>query len=131
MLRTVGTQCRRSARGYLMASQRVGAQPAGRPLLRHPAEFPFFGFMVALNVLIVAVIVQAAVSLWFLPQDVQDSAWGTTIRTAFFGFASVFAGTSRTTRGLQALAGQTPRPEQETGHHSHPGAPARHAADVL
>jgi hypothetical protein len=41
--------------------------------------------MVVLNVLIVAAIVQAAVTLWFLPQDVQDSAWGTTIRTAFFG----------------------------------------------
>ena len=35
--------------------------------------------------LIVAFIVRAAVTLWFLPQDVQDSAWGTTVRTAFFG----------------------------------------------
>lgn len=67
-----------------MASHRGSPAPA-KPRLRHPAEFPFFGFMVALNVLIIAFIVHAAVVLWFLPQDVQDSGWGVTIRTAFFG----------------------------------------------
>jgi len=64
-------------------SSRTGAAPSSR--LRHPAELPFFIFMVVLNLLIIGVIVQAAVSLPFLPERLQDSAWATTVRSALIG----------------------------------------------
>ena len=50
--------------------------------LRHPAELPFFIFMVLLNVLIIGVIVQAAVMLPFLPERFADSGWATAVRSA-------------------------------------------------
>ena len=56
--------------------------PASRRRLRHPAEVPFFVFMVALNVLIIVAILQAAVTLPFLPERIQDSGWGVAIRSA-------------------------------------------------
>jgi Zn-dependent protease with chaperone function len=59
------------------------ANPAGA--LRHRAEVPFFAFMVILNLVIVAVILQAAARLPFLPEGIRDSAWGTAIRAALLG----------------------------------------------
>jgi len=59
---------------------RQGAAPRSR--LRHPAELPFFIFMVVLNVVIIVVIVQAAITLPFLPERFQDSGWATTVRSA-------------------------------------------------
>ena len=59
--------------------------PAPRGRLRHPAEIPFFIFMVVLNVLIIVTIVQAAMTLPFLPERIQDSGWGVAIRTALIG----------------------------------------------
>jgi Zn-dependent protease with chaperone function len=57
--------------------------PNGR--LRHPAEVPFFVFMVVLNVVIIGLIIQAAVVLPFLPERIQESGWGTAIRSALIG----------------------------------------------
>ena len=51
--------------------------------LRHPAEVPFFVFMVVLNVIIIVAIVRAAMVLPFVPQHLQDSAWALTVRGAF------------------------------------------------
>jgi Zn-dependent protease with chaperone function len=53
--------------------------------MRHPAELPFFIFMVVLNVLIIGLIVQAAIVLPFLPERFQDSGWAAAIRTALIG----------------------------------------------
>jgi Zn-dependent protease with chaperone function len=50
--------------------------------LRHPAEIPFFVFMLVLNVLIVVVIIRAALILPFVPPRLQDSAWAVTVRSA-------------------------------------------------
>jgi Zn-dependent protease with chaperone function len=50
--------------------------------LRHPAEMPFYVFMVVLNLLIIGFIVQFALVLPFLPERVQESGWGTAIRSA-------------------------------------------------
>lgn len=55
------------------------------PPLRHPAEVPFFVFMVVLNVLIIVLIVQAALVLPFLPERYQESGWAYTVRTALIG----------------------------------------------
>ena len=44
---------------------------------------------------------------------------------------SIAAGHPPPHRGLQALAGRPARAEQGPAHHRDPGAPARHAADVL
>jgi len=64
-------------------SQRHPATPPGR--LRHPAELPFFIFMVVLNLLIIAFIVQAAVMLPVLPERLQDTGWATAVRSALIG----------------------------------------------
>jgi Zn-dependent protease with chaperone function len=53
--------------------------------LRHPAELPFFIFMVVLNVLIIGLIIQAAVLLPFLPERLQGSGWAVAVRTALIG----------------------------------------------
>lgn len=53
--------------------------------LRHPVEVPFFAFMVALNVLIILAILNAAATLPFVPETVRESGWGTAIRSAFVG----------------------------------------------
>jgi Zn-dependent protease with chaperone function len=55
--------------------------PAPRQL-RHPAEVPFFTFMVVLNVVIVVVILRAAVVLPFLPEELRSTAVATGIRSA-------------------------------------------------
>ena len=59
------------------------APPASR--LRHPAEMPFFVFMVVLNVLIIGLIIQAAVVLPYLPERYHDSGWAVAIRGALIG----------------------------------------------
>ena len=65
-----------------MSSHHTQAKPPSRPSLRHPAEVPFFVFMVILNVAIIAAIIGAAVFLPFLPESVKQSGWAVTIRTA-------------------------------------------------
>jgi hypothetical protein len=62
-------------------SNRQPPSPRGR--LRHPAEIPFFIFMVVLNVLIIVAILDAAIALPFLPERIQNSGWGVAIRSAF------------------------------------------------
>jgi Zn-dependent protease with chaperone function len=59
--------------------------PATSAPLRHPAEVPFFIFMVVLNVIIVVLILQAAAVLPFLPERYQDSNWALAIRGALIG----------------------------------------------
>jgi Zn-dependent protease with chaperone function len=65
--------------------------PAGGGL-RHPAEVPFFVFMVLLNVLIIVIIVRAAITLPFLPERIQNSGWGTAIRSALIGLLLLVPG---------------------------------------
>jgi Zn-dependent protease with chaperone function len=60
------------------------APPADRPL-RHPAEIPFFVFMVVLNVVIVLAILRAAFVLPFLPEDMHGSPVAVGIRSALVG----------------------------------------------
>ena len=67
----------------MSTSPRAGAAPRSR--LRHPAEVPFFIFMVVLNLLIIGLIVQAAITLPFLPERIQESGWGTAVRSALIG----------------------------------------------
>ena len=60
-------------------------QPQPARSLRHPAEVPFFVFMVVLNVVIVALIVNLAWFLPFLPDRYKDTGWATAIRAAYIG----------------------------------------------
>ncbi|WP_309238642.1 M48 family metallopeptidase [Actinoplanes aureus] len=53
--------------------------------LRHPAELPFYVFMVVLNLIIIWLIIQAAVTVPFLPERLQDSGWVDAVRSAFIG----------------------------------------------
>ncbi|MEU4563842.1 M48 family metallopeptidase [Actinoplanes sp. NPDC023936] len=53
--------------------------------LRHPAEVPFYVFMVVLNLIIIWLIIQAAVTLPFLPERLRDSGWATAVRSAAIG----------------------------------------------
>jgi Zn-dependent protease with chaperone function len=60
--------------------------------LRHPAEVPFFVFMVVLNVAIVLAILRAAYVVPFLPDALQDSALANTIRAALIGLLLLVPG---------------------------------------
>jgi Zn-dependent protease with chaperone function len=71
-------------------SRRHPATPATQ--LRHPAELPFFIFMVVLNVLIIGFIVQAALMLPFLPERFQDTGWATAVRGALIGLLLLIPG---------------------------------------
>ncbi|MEV6300588.1 M48 family metallopeptidase [Actinoplanes sp. NPDC051861] len=53
--------------------------------LRHRAELPFYVFMVVLNLIIIWLIVQAAITLPFLPERLQESGWAAAVRSAFIG----------------------------------------------
>lgn len=68
-----------------MSSPQVHTAPPPARLLRHPAEVPFFIVMVVLNVLIVAAILQAAVVLPFLPEELRGTSVAIGIRTALVG----------------------------------------------
>jgi Zn-dependent protease with chaperone function len=46
---------------------------------------PFYVFMVVLNVIIVWLILQAAITLPYLPERLQDTGWANAIRSALFG----------------------------------------------
>ncbi|WP_232344676.1 M48 family metallopeptidase [Actinoplanes awajinensis] len=59
--------------------------PAVGKRLRHPAEMPFYVFMVVLNLVIIWLILQAAITLPVLPERLRDGAWGTAVRSAFLG----------------------------------------------
>ena len=51
--------------------------------MTHPAEVPFFVFMVILNVAIIVAIIDVAVFLPFLPESLKQSGWAVAIRGAF------------------------------------------------
>ncbi|GAB1693607.1 M48 family metallopeptidase [Krasilnikovia sp. M28-CT-15] len=74
----------------MATKKRPGVAPRSR--LRHPAELPFFTFMVILNVLIIVLIVQAALVLPYLPERLHDSGWATAIRTALIGLLMLIPG---------------------------------------
>ncbi|MGE0300781.1 MAG: peptidase M48, partial [Pseudonocardia sp.] len=67
-----------------MSRHELVAAPPPRAL-RHPAEMPFFVFMVVLNIVIVAAIVRAAYDVPFLPEQLQDSGVADAIRGALIG----------------------------------------------
>jgi Zn-dependent protease with chaperone function len=71
-------------------SRRRAAVPGSR--LRHPAELPFYGFMALLNLLIVGVIVQLAVAVPFLPEQLQDSGWAAAARSALISLLLLIPG---------------------------------------
>ena len=60
--------------------------------LRHPAELPFFIFMVVLNVIIVVAILRAAVVLPFLPEPLKPGGWATAIRSALLALLLLIPG---------------------------------------
>jgi hypothetical protein len=60
--------------------------------LRHPAELPFFIFMVVLNVIIVVAILRAAVVLPFVPEPLKTGGWATAIRSALLALLSLVPG---------------------------------------
>jgi len=60
--------------------------------LRHPAELPFYVFMVILNLLIVGLIVKFALAVPFLPERLQDSGWSVTVRSALIGLLLLIPG---------------------------------------
>jgi Zn-dependent protease with chaperone function len=70
-----------------MSSQSVRTRPPSPrrrpPRLRHPAEVPFFVFMVVLNVLIIAAILDAVAVLTFLPDRLKDTGWAIAVRAAW------------------------------------------------
>jgi Zn-dependent protease with chaperone function len=63
----------------------VSTSSKPRVRLRHPAELPYYVFMVILNVIIIVLIVQAAITLPYLPERFQESGWATAVRSAFIG----------------------------------------------
>jgi hypothetical protein len=53
--------------------------------LRHPAELPLYVFMVVLNLIIIGLILEAAISLPMLPERLAGSGWAGAVRSAFIG----------------------------------------------
>jgi Zn-dependent protease with chaperone function len=66
--------------------------PAGPGRLRHPAEIPFYIFMVVLNVVIVVAILRFAVVLPFVPPRYQQTGWALAIRGAFIALLLLIPG---------------------------------------
>jgi Zn-dependent protease with chaperone function len=66
-----------------MQPQPVPTTAPSPRLLRHPAEVPFFIFMVVLNVVIITIIIRAAVVLPYLPERLANTGWATAIRSAW------------------------------------------------
>lgn len=60
--------------------------------LRHPAEIPFYIFMVVLNIAIILVILRLAWVLPFVPQRYQDAGWAIAIRSAFVALLLLIPG---------------------------------------
>jgi hypothetical protein len=76
----VGAPANRSRHGRARSTR----DPPRLPL-RHPAEVPYFVFMVILNIVIVIAIIRAAIVVPFLPASLQDSAFAKTVRGALIG----------------------------------------------
>jgi Zn-dependent protease with chaperone function/uncharacterized RDD family membrane protein YckC len=83
----------------------AGSRPAGRECfmtastgtrrgagLRHPAEVPFYVFMVVLNLAIIALIIRFAFVLPFVPPRLQDAGWAVAIRAALVGLLLLVPG---------------------------------------
>ncbi len=66
-------------------SESTRRRPAPRVRLRHPAEVPFYIFMVLLNVIIILLILRFAAVLPFVPERYQNTGWALTIRGALIG----------------------------------------------
>jgi hypothetical protein len=66
-----------------MSSQPTQSRQSGHSSPRHPAEVPFFVFVVILNVAIIVAIIDMAVFLFLLPEPLKQSGWAVAIRSAF------------------------------------------------
>jgi Zn-dependent protease with chaperone function len=64
----------------LVSKSPKSAPASGR--LRHPAEIPFYVFMVVLNIVIILLILRFAAVLPFVPRKYESSAWVIAIRSA-------------------------------------------------
>ena len=62
-------------------SRSAPQRPTSAGRLRHPAELPFFVFMVVLNVLIIILIIRAAMVLPFLPERYHEGPGATAVRS--------------------------------------------------
>jgi Zn-dependent protease with chaperone function len=71
-------------------SESVRSNRRSRPRLRHPGEVPFFIFMVVLNIIIVAAILDAAWVLPFLPERLKDTGWAVAVRAALISLLLLF-----------------------------------------
>lgn len=72
--------------------RRPGAGARTPTRLRHPAEVPFYVFMVVLNVAIILAILRAAQVLPFLPARLEGTAWAVTVRSALIGLLLLVPG---------------------------------------
>jgi Zn-dependent protease with chaperone function len=75
-----------------MSSPLVHAEAPAPRQLRHPAELPFFAFMVVLNVAIVFLILWAAIVLPFLPEPLKTSGVAAGLRAALLGLLLLVPG---------------------------------------
>jgi Zn-dependent protease with chaperone function len=75
-----------------MSSPLVRAESPAPRQLRHPAELPFFVFMVVLNVIIVVAILRTAIVLPFLPETLKASGFAAAIRAALLGLLLLVPG---------------------------------------
>ena len=75
-----------------MSSPLVHAEAPAPRQLRHPAELPFFVFMVVLNVAIVFLILWAAIVLPFLPEPLKTSGVAAALRAALLGLLLLVPG---------------------------------------
>src|SRR4051794_22373190 len=75
-----------------MSSAPPMAQRPSARRLRHPAEIPFFVFMVVLNVAIIAFILRAVAVVPFLPEQLQDTGWATAVRSALIALLLLIPG---------------------------------------
>ncbi len=73
-------------------SESTRHKPPAPSRLRHPAELPFYIFMVVLNVAIILVILRFAAVLPFVPERHQDAGWAIAIRSAFVALLLLIPG---------------------------------------
>ena len=72
-----------------MSSAKSSTTPPLPRQLRHPAEFTFFVFMVILNIVIFAVVLDLAITLPFLPEQLRGTGWALAIRIMLFALLSL------------------------------------------
>jgi hypothetical protein len=88
------------------------------PKLRNPAEIPLYVASVVINLAIVAGIIYSAWVLWWLPEELQDTAWAATARVGLAGLLLLIPGlvlwrelTRASTRGSTVQLSRAQFPE--------------------